>query len=136
MSPKPNPKKKPSLSSPLSPAPKPKPKALASRQTTPAPAPPPSPSPAPKVAPKAKEESEAIDRQEAGSRLRCARESAGVSFDDACSRLGISKSRLSQIEYGRKVFSWPRLIHWTVTLGLDPALVVPEFFTAMPKKKE
>ena len=93
------------------------------------------PAPDPATTKPAREERELINRHEAGSRLRCARESAGLSIDDACRLMGVSRSRITQIELGYKVLIWTRLLWWIDRLGLDPALVVPEFFTPKATNK-
>lgn len=69
-----------------------------------------------------------IDRIEAGRRLRDARKAAGYSQEKAAARLGINRPALSDLERGKRVPGWPRMVEIVTTLGLDPKAVVPEFF--------
>lgn len=69
-----------------------------------------------------------IDRTESGRRLKAARESSGLNQSEAAASLGMAQPYLSDIESGRRVPSWPRVLAMVEALGLDPRIVAPEFF--------
>lgn len=64
-----------------------------------------------------------------GDRLRRARAAAGIrSAAEAARRLGISPSAYSPLENGKSMPGFDRVIHLSKTLGLDPRILVPEWF--------
>jgi len=71
-----------------------------------------------------------IDRIEAGERLRDARKNANLSQEAAARMLGMTRQQLSGLETGRRVPTWPRLVEMVEKLGLDPRMIVPEFFAS------
>jgi transcriptional regulator with XRE-family HTH domain len=69
-----------------------------------------------------------ITPEEAGRRIRLAREKVGFSQTQAAKKLKITQPRLSEMERGLKVTTWTRLVAIVKILGLDPKVIVPEFF--------
>lgn len=69
-----------------------------------------------------------IDRIESGRRLRAAREALGLSQGEAAGALGMSQAYLSDIEVGKRVPGWTRMVAIVAGLGLDPRIVAPEWF--------
>jgi transcriptional regulator with XRE-family HTH domain len=74
-----------------------------------------------------------IEREECGRRLKVAREATGLSQTEAAARLEWKQPTLSQYESGARVPSWIVLLEMVEKLGLDPAIVFPEF--ARPRAK-
>jgi DNA-binding XRE family transcriptional regulator len=70
-----------------------------------------------------------IKRQEAGRRLKVAREARGLSQEEAAAMLDMSRPYLSDLENGKRVCAWTKLVEIVRTLGLDPRIILPELCT-------
>jgi transcriptional regulator with XRE-family HTH domain len=75
-----------------------------------------------------------MTREEFGDRFRAAREAAGLTQAAAAERLGISRPRISEIEAGRFVPSFIRVVEIVERLGLDAKILLPEWFNAAKAK--
>jgi transcriptional regulator with XRE-family HTH domain len=71
-----------------------------------------------------------IDSEECARRLRAAREATGLTQGQAAERLGIKRPTYTQYEVGRRVPSWVTLYHLIEKLGLNPAIIFPEYVAA------
>jgi transcriptional regulator with XRE-family HTH domain len=70
---------------------------------------------------------EEFDREEAGRRVRAAREAAGYpSARAAAGAIGMNARYLQKIESGATVPGWPKMVALAAALGLDPAILFPE----------
>jgi transcriptional regulator with XRE-family HTH domain len=81
--------------------------------------------------------SDKIDPKEAGRRLQQARVAAGLTQEQAATQLAMKRTELSELENGRRVPGWTRLLWMIETLGLDYRILFPEFTkksAKIPKK--
>jgi transcriptional regulator with XRE-family HTH domain len=69
-----------------------------------------------------------MTREEFGRRFKAAREAAGLTQLEAAQALGQRQPRIAEYESGKRVPPIPHLVEIVLTLGLDPRLLVPEFF--------
>lgn len=68
-----------------------------------------------------------MDSAEFGRRLRAARMATGLNQTQAATKLGLKQPSYAPYELGRKVPSVVNLMAWIDVLGLDPAIIFPEF---------
>jgi transcriptional regulator with XRE-family HTH domain len=70
----------------------------------------------------------AIDRDEFGRPFKAARQATGLSQAEAAAAVGVPQPRIAEYEAGRVVPPTLRLLEIIEVIGLDPALLFPEFF--------
>ena len=71
-----------------------------------------------------------ISAPELGRRLRSAREARGLTQAAAAEKAGLHKQTISDLECGRSMPAFGRVVDLVEALGFDPAIVAPEWFPA------
>jgi ribosome-binding protein aMBF1 (putative translation factor) len=95
----------------------------------------PGPGPAPRPGPARKPVSDA--ERAFGERLREARIAAGYATQEAAAKaLGIKQPLISQYEAGERIPPITRLIEIVAALGLNPRLLVPEWWPGKSRRKK
>ncbi len=70
-----------------------------------------------------------MTRPEFAARFKAAREALGLTQAEAAAAIGVPQPRVAEYESGVRVPPTLRLIEIIETLGLDPAILFPEFFS-------
>jgi transcriptional regulator with XRE-family HTH domain len=69
-----------------------------------------------------------LTKSKFGKRLRAARDAVGCTQAEAAEVLGVSRGTYAQYEAGRREPGVLRVLAMVKKLGLDPAILFPEFF--------
>jgi ribosome-binding protein aMBF1 (putative translation factor) len=95
----------------------------------------PDPGPSPRPGPARKPVSDAERRF--GKRLKAARLAAGYATQAAAAKaLGVKQPLISQYEAGERIPPITRLIEIVAALGLNPRLLVPEWWPGKSRRKK
>lgn len=86
------------------------------------------PSGLPEIDRKSKQKTDMIPREEWGARLTAALQRADLSGSEAARLLGVKQESLWSYIGGKKAPSAAMLERWHRVLGLDPRILMPEFF--------
>lgn len=76
-----------------------------------------------------------MTREEFAARFKAARQATGLTQVQAAEQIGIPQSRIAEYETAVAIPSAVKLFEIVQVLGLDPAILFPEWFAARPRRR-